>query len=35
MFLNCHRHEEEFAVGGGRVLLDAFNLSIPGAHKLR
>ena len=34
MFANCHRYEEEFAVGD-RVLLDASNLSIPGVHKFR
>ena len=34
MFANNRRYQEEFAVGD-RVLLDASNLSIPGAHKLR
>ena len=33
MFANCCRYEEEFAVGDW-VLLDAFNLSIPGVHKV-
>ena len=34
MSANCYRHEEEFAVGDW-VLLDAFNLSIPGIHKFK
>ena len=34
MFANYRRWEEEFSIGD-RVLLDAFNLSIPGIHKFR
>ena len=34
MFANYRRRKEEFAVGDW-VLLDAFNLNIPGVCKLR
>ena len=34
MFVNCHRHKEEFAVGDW-VLLDTYNLSIPGVKIFR
>ena len=33
IFANCHKCEEEFAVGN-RVLLDASNISIPGVQKV-